>query len=563
MAPGNGPELSFIIWMKLGRSPGRHGYDSFLSAFGDGGCYRLNHPMKEDAELLRAYADGKSEEAFAELLRRHLDLVYSAALRQVGGDAHLARDVAQTVFVDLARKASQLAGRPALAGWLYTSAHFAAAKVVRTEQRRRVREQEAQTMQNLLADDHGAARDWDRLRPVLDAAMLELNEADREAVVLRFFSGRSFPEVGVALRLNEEAARKRVDRALDKLHGLLSRRGVTSTSVALGLALTQNAVAAAPAEMGGSICGVVVRESLAGSAGVAGTAGSLFFMSNLKTGLFVGLTLALASLLLVQQFNLRAAGTEQAALETQAARLRVAVFGKNRDLVATDAEIARLATAIAAEPEPVTQPPVLLPPDRDLDVRVKLDDTYAPLYRHLKLNETELAQLRDLLVEREASSVDVRRLVGVEFDNWSFAMQQELLGVGAEMADAKIRRLLGSEQYAYFARYAYTLPWRSIIANTRLEASGTSVGIRSPFSDEQIDALTNWAAEETPDRYGYFGFGGPAIADTVVAKAVAILDPSQLEKLRKLQAANAAKDEVRRIRSLAEKDWRARLGLIP
>ena len=111
----------------------------FLCDFRSGGCYKLN--MTPDSELLGRYAQTRSEDAFAELVRRHVNLVYSAALRQVNGDAHLAQDVAQTVFTDLARKAGSLARRESLTGWLYTSAHFAASKIVRTENRRRDREE--------------------------------------------------------------------------------------------------------------------------------------------------------------------------------------------------------------------------------------------------------------------------------------------------------------------------------------------------------------------------------------------------------------------------------------
>ena len=113
-----------------------------------GGCYTLS--MTSDAELLRQYAERDSQESFAELLSRHLDLVYSTALRQVSGEVQLAQDVAQTVFIDLARKAARLSRHPSLTGWLYTSAYFAGCKAARTEHRRRVREQEAQTMQELL-----------------------------------------------------------------------------------------------------------------------------------------------------------------------------------------------------------------------------------------------------------------------------------------------------------------------------------------------------------------------------------------------------------------------------
>src|SRR5215831_13456133 len=123
--------------------------------------------MTPDCELLRRYSDDKSEEAFAELVRRHVDLVYSAALRQVNGDAHLAQDVAQMVFTELSRKAGQLSRRTVLTGWLYTCAHFCAAKAVRTERRRHSREQEVQAMHELL-DNRGPELDWEKVLPVLD-----------------------------------------------------------------------------------------------------------------------------------------------------------------------------------------------------------------------------------------------------------------------------------------------------------------------------------------------------------------------------------------------------------
>ena len=171
--------------------------------------------MTPDCELLRQYARTQSEAAFAELVQRHVNLVYSAALRQVNGDAHLAQDVAQTVFTDLARKASSLSRRATLTGWLYTSAHFAAAKIVRTENRRRDREEKfMREPTNEYVPEVGrvtpCAPDWETLRPVLDDAMHELKETDREAILLRYFENRQFAEVGVKLGLNENAARMRV-----------------------------------------------------------------------------------------------------------------------------------------------------------------------------------------------------------------------------------------------------------------------------------------------------------------------------------------------------------------
>lgn len=248
--------------------------------------------MIDDAELLRRYAEGNSEAAFAELVQRHLDFVYAGALRRVGGDAHLAQDVTQQVFVALARAAAPLAKRPVLAGWLYTTTRFAAAQVVRTERRRHAREQEAHFMNELTsASAHDS--EWERLRPVLDDTMDELDDRDREAVLLRFFEGRSFAEVGGKLQLTENAARMRVERALDKMGALLARRGVTSTAAALAIALANQSVVAAPAGLGATVTGAALASNLTAGGAVVGTK-SLIFMSTTKIA--AGLAAVLAAL---------------------------------------------------------------------------------------------------------------------------------------------------------------------------------------------------------------------------------------------------------------------------
>ena len=201
--------------------------------------------MTPDSELLAAFSRTNSEDAFGELVRRHVHLVYSAALRQVNGDEHLAKDVAQTVFADLARKAGSLARRESLTGWLYTSAHFAAAKIIRAETRRRDREEKF--MREPVSENSETARneDWEKIRPALDAAMHELKAADREAILLRYFENRPFAEVGVKLGLNENAARMRVERALEKLRLVFAKRGIAGTS-ALAAVISANAVQLAP-----------------------------------------------------------------------------------------------------------------------------------------------------------------------------------------------------------------------------------------------------------------------------------------------------------------------------
>ena len=222
--------------------------------------------MTPDSELLRQFAKTNSEDAFAELAKRHVHLVYSAALRQVNGDEHLAKDVAQTVFTDLARKAGSLACRETLTGWLYTSAHFAAAKIARGENRRRDREEKFmreptnESGTGFQPVQSAPEPDWEKIRPALDAAMHELKEADREAILLRYFENQPFAEVGAKLGLNENAARMRVDRALEKLREVLTRRGLT-TATALASVISANAIQMAPA----NLATTVTTASIAGA----------------------------------------------------------------------------------------------------------------------------------------------------------------------------------------------------------------------------------------------------------------------------------------------------------
>jgi RNA polymerase sigma factor (sigma-70 family) len=218
--------------------------------------------MVDDIELLRRYTTTHSDEAFTELVKRHVNLVYSAALRQVGGDRHAAEDVTQTVFTDLARKAQKLQRHTALTGWLYTSTRYASTKVVRSARRRKTREQGAQLMDEI---DHSSPANWESVRPVLDEAMCKLKEKDRQAVLFRFFEQRSLAEIGAILGVSENAAGKTVDRALERLRALLARQGVRSTAAATALLLADQAVTAAPAGLAASVgATAVTAPALAG-----------------------------------------------------------------------------------------------------------------------------------------------------------------------------------------------------------------------------------------------------------------------------------------------------------
>jgi len=310
--------------------------------------------MIEDAELLRRHVEEHAEEAFAEVVRRHLDFVYSCALRQVNGDAHLARDVAQLVFTDLARKASDLRGRRVLSGWLFVSTRFTAAKLIRTERRRQAREVEAQEMEN-LSENSGNAREWDRIRPVLDAAIAELNETDRAAILLRFFEGRGFAEIGQRLQASENTARMRVERALDKLHGLLARRGVTSTAGALAAALANQAIVAAPS----GLAVTITSTALSASAGAGAATAAFTFMSMTKLQLGIASAVAVAGVsgLAWQQNAASELRRDLVELQTEASRsgnlraenTRLAgALAEVQQLRGDDAELARLRDEAAA-----------------------------------------------------------------------------------------------------------------------------------------------------------------------------------------------------------------------
>jgi RNA polymerase sigma factor (sigma-70 family) len=282
--------------------------------------------MADDAELLRRYTEDHSQEAFAELVERNLSLVYHAALRQCG-DAQLAADISQTVFSDLARKARSLASRPVLAGWLYTSARYAAMRAVRTESRRQAREQEAHAMTELLEGSEPEAN-WEQLRPVIDGALHELPERDREAVILRYFEGRPFAEIGRLFSVTEDAARMRVERALERMSTSLRRSGVTSTAAALAGALASQAGAAVPAGAAAAIASAALSSS------ATAAAAALFTMTKLQTGIIAALAVAgAAGLVLQHRANdrlgaqvaaLRQADTENGHLRSQIADLKAA-----------------------------------------------------------------------------------------------------------------------------------------------------------------------------------------------------------------------------------------------
>jgi len=268
-------------------------------------------------KLLADYVRTGSEATFRELLTRYTDLVYSAAVRLLGGDTHLAKDVTQTVFVDFARKARKVPKDVMLGGWLHQHTVFVARTVMRGERRRQLRERQAVEMISL--QDH-TETNLAQIAPILDEAIYELNAEDRNAILLRFFEQFDFRSLGEMLNSNEEAARKRVTRALEKLHLFLKRRGVTLSAAALGTALTTEAVMAAPADLAANL----VATALAASA-TSGTTIPFFRMiaaMKLKAGIAVALVVAgVTTPLLVQHQAQRKLNQQDELLQRKGSQL--------------------------------------------------------------------------------------------------------------------------------------------------------------------------------------------------------------------------------------------------
>ena len=266
--------------------------------------------MHDDMTLVREFAARQSEPAvaepaFATLVERHIALVHSAALRQVG-DAHLAEEITQAVFIILARKAATLAGgwqrrlvgrlhprgdegvaATSIAPWLYRTTRYAAADALKTRRRRHAREQEAYMQSTLNQPDNEA---WKQLAPLLDDAMAELGETDRTALVLRYFENKTAREIAAALRMEENAAQKRVTRALDKLRARFVKRGLTLTATVIAGAVAANSVQAAPAGLAVKVSLLVAKGAAAGSSTYTITKGALKIMAWSKAKTAIGIT---------------------------------------------------------------------------------------------------------------------------------------------------------------------------------------------------------------------------------------------------------------------------------
>ncbi len=496
-----------------------------------------------DSDLLRAYVEDGREMAFSELVQRHIGLVYRSALRQLAGDSHAAQDVTQAVFTLLARKAARLRNHTSLVGWLHTTTRRVAKDAIRSATRRGRREKEATTMNS--AEN---APDWQALDPVIDDTLAELDEADRAAVLLRYFSGLPFAVVGAKLGIGENAARMRVDRALEKLRLGLRRRGIESTGVALSALLANEAVGTTiPAGLAAQISHTAVSTAGAGAA-AAGGAAVLLSVGKLAT--LASFALLTASIGLISyglyvrhdarqrlagaeqrsrsaEENARTANERAAAVEERVRQLRRSIANAQADADVRTADI----TAAANEPaewDPRAEGSKFM--ERHPEVKTALRDWvlglarfhYGPFLQELKLPPAQAERFLELMSKTSGLLMPF----GPGGRQLEFSLSDE---DWTKTFGADLDNVLGSHGGAKLQQYQRSMKARDDVASL---ASSLAFS-EAPMTGEQAAALTAAFvahSETTP------GKGQPVIDWPALRQAAqAILAPSQLASFAVLE----------------------------
>jgi RNA polymerase sigma factor (sigma-70 family) len=479
--------------------------------------------MNDDGQLLQQYRLERSEPAFGELVTRHIDLVYSAALRVAGGDSHLAQDVTQTVFVDLARKAPSLPPDVVLAGWLYRHAWFTAAKMVRTERRRQAREQTAMEMKAL---DDNTGSPWDRVAPHLDEGLNQLSASDRDAIVLRFFKQQDFRVIGVALGVSEDAAQKRVSRALEKLRGILTKRGVALTATALASVLGAEAVAAAPAGLAISVTATALAGAATVGTGLSLTTMKLMAMTKLQIGVAGAILIAgIATPFVLQHQSLSRMRGEnnrmreenqslqqqvnemtQLAAENQRLSNLLARAGSSQSLKQDQrGELLRLrgeATRLRADAQANAKQanPMLdmlkTPAGKEMmkatmrSMSLVVVKSYAKLFADLHLTAEQTAAVKDSMVNKIMAGAEMAATaMAGQADTAQLRQMDDQAGAEQAAIDEQIKQLLGDDNYARYQAYGKNLSERMTVTEFEDQLAGGPKAVSSDQEQQLISAM--------------------------------------------------------------------------
>jgi RNA polymerase sigma factor (sigma-70 family) len=434
---------------------------------------------QDDHELLAAYAHSQSEPAFAALVARYVNLVYSAALRFTGNPHH-AEEITQAVFITLARKAGRLGRGVVVPGWLYQTARLTAANFVKGEIRRQRREQEVY-MQSTLNEPEAAP--WEQIAPLLEEAMGGLGETDRNAVVLRYFENRTAEETGALLKLTTAAAHKRVERALDKLRKFFSRRKVSIGTGGLGLLLSANAVQSAPASLGAAVAAAAVLSGTALSTATLITATTTIAMTTLQKTLITATLAVVAGAGIYEARQASQLQRQNQALQQQQAALAGQLRQLERDRDAATSRLAALADELAgAKKNPaevlklrgevgtlrqekaiagtksalnkLTADPESRKTLRDQQ-KMGMAALYADLARRLKLTPEQTGQLNDLLADHIMDSIDL--ITQALRDNKTRGEIDQMFAKQDAALREQLLSLLGQDGLAQYLDYANNL----------------------------------------------------------------------------------------------------------
>jgi RNA polymerase sigma factor (sigma-70 family) len=496
----------------------------------------------QDLELLRCYANEGSELAFRELVNRHVNVIHSAVLRQVGGDAHLAQDIVQRVFISLARKAKTLPAPTIVLGWLYTAARLEAARALRTEIRRRQREEKAHAMNAPNRETSDEAVPWKEVAPILDNAMAALTDADRAAVLLRYFSGKSFSEIGQAFALSEGAARKRVDRAIEKLRQVLRRRGLVSSCAALGVTLSAHA-ATAPSS---ALLEVLAISNWGGLASNAAVKTGIFMGINKVTAGVTSMILLAAGVLVTGYVNRRNQQREFNSIQQSLSDTARRSAGSAQALASLRQEIAARPVTPSA-PIGLVSPPVTRPNFRTNPEYQRLTITaslsrrhqeFQRLYRRLGLNAAQVTDFENIMAIQDQANLDAAAIKEQGGDP-----QTVFTHSGPDWSDA-MKSLLGDAGFAQLEDYLKTMPVRRFVDS--LAGPTASLGI--PLSLEQADQLAEAAlANDATYKSGKGTDPGTVNWEAVWPAASHILSGEQLEIFRTIVTTWQQQKEIQRL----------------
>lgn len=476
--------------------------------------------MTDDAQLLRQFAEQNSQSAFAELVRRHVGWIYQASLRRTGERHDLAQDAVQQVFLALARHASALTRHQSLAGWLFTTTRYAASHVLRAESRRRRYESAAGGMNE--PEPVPAADPWAELRPLLIDALDRLPERDREVLLQRFFEEMSLPDMAARLGIGEEGARKRVERALDKLRAGFSRRGISSTAAALGALLGAHA-SAAPA----AVQALAANAPWSTAAAQPALALGLFHLMNTtKAGLVAAGLLGIAAVtsLTFAVREVRAQHAATAAL-SEARQRGTAMTTRPRDAAEAagatpDNTVSQVRPAPSASPEP-----------RDL----RRADGEAFLRQHPEVRGMLTAQFKAQVARNHALFYRKAGLTPAQIEAFEARVVAQMLATlevtpsslnagQSELSAAELTAILGPEGLRHWREFARERVSDYFARNVALSLKNGA----EPLTAGQLVQVMNSVSQSSPE----FRAGGtvdPATVDwaAALARIQGLLSPEQ------------------------------------